>query len=159
MRNLVGAVVLLVLWSLAPQAHAVTLGVGSKLPELRLSDQHGVEATVGPDARFLVFTRDMDGGELVKEALAEDGSATLDRAKAVYVAEISRMPALVTRLFALPAMRKRGYRIVLDREGTSTAQLPSAQGKVTVMMLDAGKITKIEILDSAAAVRALLQTE
>ena len=132
-----------------------TLTPGSTLAPLTLTDQHDVAMTVGPQVRVVLFTRDMDGGDLVKEALAEHATL-LDSAQAVYVSDISGMPSIVARLFALPAMRKRPYRMLLDRDGTATAAIPSAKDKVTVLHLTDLRIDAIGYLDSATAVRAAL---
>lgn len=134
---------------------AATLAPGSPLPPLTLADQHDVAMTVGPPTRLILFTRDMDAGDLVKEALAEH-AALLGAAQAVYISDISGMPSLVARLFALPAMRKRPYRMLLDRDGRATADLPSTEGKVTLLTLSGERIEAIAYLDSADAVRAAL---
>ncbi len=141
----------------AAVAAAQTLGVGAPLPALTLVDQHDVALTIGPETRVILFTRDMDAGDLVKEALAEDGAARLAEADALVVADIERMPGVITTLFALPAMRKRPYRMLLDRDGKATAMLPSEEGKVTVLTLDALTITGLTYADSAAVVRGALE--
>lgn len=134
---------------------AATLAPGSTLAPLTLNDQHDAPLTIGPPIRLLLFTRDMDAGDLVKEALAEH-APLLDAAHAVYVSDIGGMPALIARLFALPAMRKRPYRMLLDRDGAATAAIPSEKGKVTVLHLADLRVESIDYLDSAAAVRAAL---
>jgi len=157
MINLFRVSILAIALSATVDAHAEPLHAGARLPELRLSDQHEVEATVGVDDEVVMFSRDMDAGSLVKEALAEHGGATLAAAKAVYVTDITRMPALITRLFALPSMRKRDYRILLDRDGKATEDFPSEEGKVTVIKLDEGVISEIVFVDTAAALLASLK--
>lgn len=142
----------------AAAAAAQTLGVGAKLPPIALVDQHDVATTIAPQTRVVLFTRDMDGGDLVKAALADDGAPRrLAEAQAVVVADIARMPGVITTLFALPAMRKRSYRMLLDHDGKATAMLPSEEGRVTVLTLDDGTITQVTYADSAAAVRAALE--
>jgi hypothetical protein len=126
------------------------------LPVITLTDQHDVEASIGPETRIIVFARDMEAADIVEEALAENGAAMLSAAGAVFVSDIHRMPGLITRLFALPAMRKRAYRMLLDREGTATASLPSQEEKVTVLRLEDLKIKSVDYIDSAAALRSIL---
>jgi NADPH-dependent ferric siderophore reductase len=136
-------------------ARAATLAPGTALPPLALTDQHDVAAAIGPETRVILFTRDMDAGDVAKEALAEQ-AALLAAAHAVYVADISGMPSLIARLFALPAMRKRPYRMLLDRDGRATADFPSRAGEVTMLRLGNGTIERIEFHASAAALRAAL---
>lgn len=133
-----------------------TLAPGSMLPPLTLPDQHDVAVTVGPTTRVILFTRDMDAGAIVKEALAEHG-ALLGRAQALYVSDISGMPSMVASLFAVPAMRNRPYRMMLDRDGKATADFPSEAGRVTLLRLADRRVESVAYLESAAAVRAALE--
>lgn len=147
---------LLLLSHLAPAAGAESLGPGMRLPDVVLVDQHDVAGGIPPDTRLVLFTRDMDAASIVKEALAEDGPALLGAAHAVCVADIEGMPAMITNLFALPAMRKRPYRLLLDRNGTLTTAWPSMPEKVTVLRLQALVIEQVDYVDSPEALRAAL---
>lgn len=145
--------------SVASSAHADPLGAGARFPERTLTDQHGVTAAIGVDDEIVIFSHDMDAGNIVKAALVEHGGATLAAAQAVYVADITAMPSVITTLFALPSMRKRDYRIFLDRDGKATADLPSKEGQVTVMKLDHGVISQVDFIDSPEQLRAMLGAE
>jgi hypothetical protein len=112
---------------------------------------------VGARVRRLLVTRDMKAGDIVKETLADAGAGHLDDRAAVYVADVSRMPALVTRLFALPKLRRRPYRMLLDRDGETMARFPSEEGRVTVLHLDAGRITRVVHAATVAELRAALE--
>jgi hypothetical protein len=142
---------------LVSSAHAEPLAPGMHLPEIRLADQHDKEASVGAEVRAILFTRDMDAGGLVKEALSEKGDEMLATAGAVYVSDISGMPGVIAKLFAVPSMSKRPYRMLLDRDGKVTADFPSEKGKVTVLHVENGKIESVEYLKSAGEVRAMLR--
>lgn len=141
--------------ALGTAAGAAPLAPGATPPPLLLVDQHDVAGSIGPDTQVVLFTRDMDGGDVAKAALAEH-AALLASAHAVYVADISGMPSLVARLFAVPAMRKRPYRILLDRDGAPTADIPSHAGAVTLIRLRGGVVESIVYLDTAAAVQNAL---
>jgi len=139
-----------------PEAAPPTVAVGDPLPALPLRDQHDVEARVDASTRIVLFTRDMDGGGFVKEALAAGGNEMLKKAQAVYVSDVSRMPGFVRSAFALPSMRRREYRVVIDEGGTVTATLPYREGEATVLKLDGGKIAAVSFAKSAAEVAAAL---
>lgn len=141
---------------IAPAWGAEPLAVGDALPALTLRDQHGEEHQVDAAARAVLFTRDMDAGAIVKTALADDGGRMLEAAGAVYVADVSRMPGLVRRMIAIPRMRRRGYRMLLDEEGEATARLPGGDGTATLLVLDARRITAIERHGDPEALRAAL---
>jgi len=148
-------VVPVVLLSSAALGAAASLEAGMRMPALTLSDQHDTEGALSADTRYVLFSRDMTAAKVVNEALEND-PAVLGTAHAVVVSDISGMPSLITKLFALPALRKRAYRILLDREGQMTADFPSEKGKVTVFRLHALTIERVEYVDAAAALRAML---
>jgi hypothetical protein len=137
-------------------ATAEPLGPGMQMPAITLADQHDVQATIGPETRVVIFARDMDAADIVEEALADGGAKVLADAGAVFISDIHRMPGIITRLFALPAMRKRPYRMLLDREADVTESFPSQEEKVSLIRLDELEIEGIEYFDSAAALRAAL---
>jgi hypothetical protein len=132
---------------------APPLRVGDTLPELTLQDQHGAQRVVDATARVILFSRDMDGGDVLKTALEDLPEGTLEERSVVYVSDISGMPGIIARLFAVPSMRRRPYPMLLDRTGEATALLPDQPGQATMIHLDALRITRIEHFDDAEAAR------
>jgi len=135
---------------------ATTLDVGMRVPALTLTDQHGADGSVSLATRCVFFNRDMASAKIVQEGLTDTPSPALETARTVVVSDISAMPSIITKLFAVPAMRKRPYRILLDRDGKVTSDFPSEKGKVTVLYLKDLTIERLEFVDSAAALRAAL---
>jgi hypothetical protein len=133
--------------------------VGATIPSFALEDQHGVRAEIDEKVGVLVLTRDMDGGDVVKQALADEDQAFLDGRRAAYVADVSRMPALVTRFIAVPRMRDRRYRILLDRKGEIVPDFPVTQGKPTVVRLDRLRIVRIEHPGTPAELRSAITAD
>jgi hypothetical protein len=129
---------------------------GAVLAPIALEDQHGAPGGVDASTRGVLLTRDMDAGAFVREALAEDGAGQLERAGAVYVADVHRMPALIRRLVALPRMRERPYRVLVDADGAPTAPLPAEEGKVTWLRLDGLQVVEARFLTGAEQVRSAL---
>jgi hypothetical protein len=132
--------------------------VGDTLEPFSLEDQHGETRTVDASVRAILFSRDMDGGTLIKDALADEPAGFLEARGVVYVADINGMPRIIARLFALPSMRKRSYEMLLDRDGTTTAMLPDEEGRATLIRLDALRITAIASLETAEDIDAELAT-
>jgi hypothetical protein len=130
--------------------------VGDRIAAFTLETQHGEPASVDAATRILLFSRDMEGGELLKEALDGVTAEDLEERGAAYVSDISGMPSLVARLFALPAMRRRSYVMLLDRDGATTARLPDAPGQATLIHLDALRIERIQHAPDAATIRSSL---
>ena len=147
----------LVALGLAAPAGGEPYAVGSVLPALSLEDQHGEPRTLDALVRVVLFSRDMDGGGVVKQALADDGPDFLERNGAVYVADVSAMPGLVLRLMARPAMRRRPYPMLLDEQGDATADFPSQKGKATLLFVERSKVVRITYVGTADALRGALE--
>jgi len=131
--------------------------VGSVLPALSLEDQHGETRTLDASLRVVLFSRDMDGGGVVKQALADDGPDFLERNGATYVADVSAMPGLVLRLMARPAMRRRPYPMLLDEQGDATADFPSQKGKATLLFLERSKVVGVATVGTPDELREALE--
>jgi len=138
---------------LAPcAALAQAAAVNDTLAAIALEDQHGEPGGVDAATRGVLLSRDMDGGGLVREALATDGAAQLERAGAVYIADVHGMPGLVRRFIAIPRMRERPYRVLLDTDGAPTAALPGEEGKATWLRLEGLRVVEIRFLTSSEEV-------
>ncbi len=132
--------------------------VPDRLEAFELADQHGAPHRVDGSVKVVLLSRDMDGGAVVRGALEGKGERAgpfLAERGAVYVADVSRMPAIVRSLFALPRMRGRPYPVLLDTSGEVTAGLPSREGRATVLWLDELRPVRVELVDSP---EALLET-
>ena len=112
--------------------------VGERLTPWTLLDQHDQPYTLDTRTQTLLVARNMDGAKLIKAALQDQPKGYLEARKAVFVADIQRMPSLIGKLFAIPAMRDYSYRVVLDRDGKIVAQYPGAEDKVLWLQLDNG---------------------
>jgi hypothetical protein len=137
------------------------IGVGALLPAVTLSDQHGEAHAVDASRRALLFSRDMDGGGVIRallepDALDEPATAFLERHGAVCVADVHRMPSLVRRIIAKPRMRKRPYPLLLDEQGDATAAWPSREGHATLIRLDGLRVVEVLHTRDPASLRDAL---
>lgn len=150
-RTLVTALLLAPLW-----APATPVETGGSLPTLVLNDQHDKPVAVTPATRQLVFAADKPASDLASSVLAAQAPGVLGRHGIVYVADISAMPALVTRMFALPRLRELPFAIGLAREAAALAHLPRQGGRVTVLDLHEGAVTQIRYAGDAQALQQAL---
>jgi hypothetical protein len=141
----------------ATRAGAEPLAAGSTLPPLRLPDQHGEIHAIDESVRVVIFTRDMKGGGIVKEALGDDGSAFLERNHALYVSDVSRMPGIIRSAIAKPRLRGRGYPILLDEEGKPTADFPTTEGRATLLLLEKLRVVRVEQVGSVEELREAVE--
>jgi hypothetical protein len=125
-------------------AAAAVLQPGDTLPAINLKDQHEKPVAIAPDTKLIFFAAEMDGSRLMTNALATLPPTSLKDKNAVYIADISGMPGLISSVFALPKMQKEAYTVALIRDSKETASLPRKPGAVTVLRLDGGKVSAVD---------------
>ena len=155
----------LLVWALALSvmlmtnaAFAQPYAVGDAIEAFTLEDQHGESRAVDASVKVILFSRNMEGGDVLKQGLADVEPDYLNGKQAVYVADISRMPGLIATMFAIPAMRNRPYSMLLDRDGKTTARLPDAEGQATLIFLDGLTVERIVQVTEPPAVRRELES-
>jgi len=148
---------LFVACALSAQAQTNTLRAGDPLPTLTLKDQHDKPVVVPADLRQVIFAADNGGAGLVTGWLDAQPKDWLQQTKRVYLADIHKMPGLITRMFALPKLREKPYRIVLGREEADLAAFPRKKDCVTLLPFEAGKLGQAAFVCDAQALQAALK--
>ena len=141
---------------------AAPLVPGAPAPVITLEDQHGKPVRVDASTRRLLFSAERGVNEMVSKVLLAQASGVLERQETVYLADISAMPAVITRLIALPRMRELPFAIGLVREPAQVAQvadLPRQPGAATVLRFVDGKLVDIHLARNEGQLRAALGLE
>ena len=142
---------LLPLW-----AHA--LEVGERVAPWTLLDQYDQAFTLDNRTQTLLVARSMEGAKLVNAALQGQPKGYLEARHAVFLADIERMPRLIAKMFAVPAMRDYSYRVMLDREGRVAPKYPGAVDSVLWLQLKDGQLVAQHEYATAAQLREALET-
>lgn len=122
-----------------------------------LLDQYDKPYTQDDNLKVLLVARDMAGGKLVKAALEGLPQDYLPQRHAVFVADISKMPGMIAKLFAVPAMRDYNYRVLLDRESRVASHYEVAADGVLWVTLEHGKPVSSQSYSAAPALRQALE--
>jgi hypothetical protein len=105
----------------------------------------------------VLYVNSMRGKKITRDALEAVDLSCLDGGRVVYLADISGMPSLISKLIAVPRMRDYGYPVWLDYNGLATGQLPVREEAVTLISVQAGAIRGLEfITDSHTLAEKLL---
>lgn len=131
-------------------------------PVLNLSNlvnQFG-EPFKGRDGGALVMlVAGMKVKDMVRETLTEVDPGCLQDGRIIYLANISGMPKLVSKLIAVPRLRDLSYPVWLDYSGEVAAGLPFHKGQVTLLSLgDSRRITGVSFTDTQAILKDQLLT-
>lgn len=131
--------------------------VGDTLAPWTLLDQYDQPYTFGNDAQILLVARSMDAAKIVNGALQDTPKTFLESRHAVFVADIQKMPAIIAKMFAVPAMRAYSYRVMLDRESRVVPRYSGDVDKVLMLRLHNGKVVSQTQFDSAQSLRGALE--
>ncbi|WP_339541719.1 FAD/FMN-containing dehydrogenase [Pseudomonas sp. JAI120] len=136
---------------------AQAIEVGERLAPWTLLDQFDQAYTLDNQAQILLVARSMDAAKLVDAALQGQPKGYLEARHAVFVADIQRMPRLIAKLFAVPAMQSYNYRVMLDRDARIAPHYPAAADKVLWLQLDNGTLVSQHEYGTAAELRQALE--
>ena len=110
------------------------------------------------DTKWLIFSYNRSGGDWVKNAFDQLEIKKPQAHGWIYVSDISKMPSLITKIFALPKMRDYAFPMALDMEGDATKDWPRQEESVTVMQLDQLNVTKTEYFKDEKSLIDFLKT-
>lgn len=112
---------------------ADTLKTGDLLPQLSLNDQHDKATIIDKGVTRIIFAADNTAASLVTAMLDSKDPSWLTQTNSVYLADIHKMPSLISKMFALPQLREKPYRIILGREEADLAMFARQKGCVTLI--------------------------
>ena len=133
--------------------------VGEKLAPRTLLDQFEAEASLDGETRLLLVASSREAAGLVDEALKGKPDGYLAARNALYVADVSQMPSMVTNWVLIPSMRSADYRILLDRDSLVAPEHLGAGDEVLWLELDDLKVLERQTFDSSEALREALERQ
>ena len=128
---------------------ANALIIGDSTPTFDIKDQFEKAQKISTDAKTILVAGDKATGEILKEYLLKKEKGFLEANKTYYVADISGMPSLISKFFALPKMKKYPFSILLVDE-EQTKSFSKKEDNITVYSVTDGKISAIKYIKTAA---------
>lgn len=136
---------------------AVPYTVGQSVAPLELEDQHGNHTTLTAMPKTLIMAYEKGTGATVNEYLNAQDKGYLKKYNAAFVADISQMPGLVTKLFALPKMRKYVHTVLLIQDEQQGLQFPSKEEKITVMKFQDNILAQVTFITTTDELKAAIE--
>jgi len=131
--------------------------VGQTLESMAFNDQHGQRRVIDESTRMVLFAADRAAAKQVHAAIERQGADYLLNQQVIYVADISRMPWFIARIFAIPRMQDYDYPIALGRKSEDCAEFPRQKGTVSLIYLDQQKLKKIIFAATADMILPLIE--
>ena len=96
-------------------AWAKPLDINDSLPIITLNDQFGNSHTIDKNVSKIIISFDKKSSVLANKfiSLKKDSAHYLSENNMAFIANISAMPSLITKLFAMPKMKKYKHTILL----------------------------------------------
>ena len=156
MRSLLSVAVIFACTACATQPTSSPLEIGNKVDFSLLEDQFGNSFRFEKNMELLIFTDDMQASRDVRDTMGKVAPGCYEQGKLVFMADISGMPRLITRLIALPKMRDYGFPVWLDYEGDATGALPVKDEFISMISINNGAITDIDFVIGGDAVLSVI---
>ncbi|NQY94301.1 MAG: hypothetical protein HRT43_09070 [Campylobacteraceae bacterium] len=118
---------------------AETLKVGDAFPSITLDDQFEKTHTVSLESKRVLVAYDKSMSTILKEFLLEKEDDFLTKNKTVYIGDISGMPSLISRFFAIPKMKKYPFSILFLDDKNRNA-FSKKEDFISVYTLENGKV-------------------
>lgn len=137
-------------------AYAEPVTVGQALPTLAIQDQHEQSWQMTNTTRLLILATNRSASGVVQNLLNTQDKHFLSSRHALYAADLSRMPGLITRSFALPALRELAYPVGIVMNGQLLKDWPRHDKAVTLLWLNKGTLERIEFAQDDTQLRHAL---
>ncbi|MFA5720698.1 MAG: hypothetical protein WC920_00310 [Aliarcobacter sp.] len=134
---------------LALGLNAASLSIDSSIVDIKIKDQFDKVHTLNSDVKTILFASDKGTSDMLRDYLLplSEKENILEKNGAVYVADISGMPSLISKFIALPKMKKYPFSILL-LDDSNKDNFVKEDGKIIVYSVVDGKITNIEKISS-----------
>ena len=140
----------------APLVGLAAPQTGQLLPELKLKDQFEQPWSVVSGTKLVLFSSSRKASDMLQAVLGDQPKGFLASRQTVYLADMSRMPGLVTRMFALPALRKMPFSVGVVLDENLLADWPRQADAVTLIGLRNERVSSVTFATSDADVRTAL---
>lgn len=109
--------------------------VGKELAGFSFKNQFDKEVKLDGKVKKIIFVFTKPTGHLVREYLKKQPKNYLESRETLFIADISGMPSIIAKMFAIPDMKKSSYSILLIREKDNAKMFRNEQHKDAVMII------------------------
>ena len=137
-------------------AYSSSLKLNDKISNFSLTDQFDRIHTITSEVSTIVITFEKETLNSVNDFLSKKERDFLEKNNAIFIANISCLPNIFTRMFTLPKLRDYKYSILLIYDEKS-AKFFEVENKITVYSIENGIVKNIRYLNSIFELEEILK--
>lgn len=129
----------------------------SQLDDFKYETPHKRPIKVPKSTQLVIFAFEKDTGALVNDYLVKQSPFYLPKHHAVFIADINRMPSIITKMFALPKMQKYKHPLYLHYTDQLERVVPHKEEKLTLARIKEGKVESIRYISTTAELKEAIE--
>jgi NADPH-dependent ferric siderophore reductase len=122
------------------------INAGHPFPSLTLEDQFKKSHTITPEEQMVLISFERSVSNSFTAFMDQQPKGFLAGRNTLFISDISAMPTLISKMFALPKMQKYNYTALLNYEDAFDKQFEKQEGKLTLYRLEGGKVASVEFI-------------
>jgi len=129
----------------------------NQLNNFKYETPQGRQMKVPKSTELVVIAFEKDTGALVNEFLDTQDPFYMPKRRAVFIADINKMPTIITNMFALPKLKKYKHLIYLHYEDQFQNSVPQKEEMITLLRIKDAKVDSISYLSTKEELKAAIE--
>lgn len=129
----------------------------SMLNALKYETPNGRQMKIPRKSKFIIVAFEKDTGKLVNEYLNTQDPYYLIKRHGIFIADINKMPSIITKMFALPKLRKYKHLIYLHFDEVFETIVPHKEEEITIIRVQDQKITDISFVKTTQELKNAIE--
>jgi hypothetical protein len=124
--------------------------IGKKLKDFTLKNQFDKEFSLQDSTKKVIFVFTKPTGHLVREYLLTKPQGFLEEKHILFIGDVSGMPGIIFKMFALPDFQKSKYSVLLIRDKEESKAFRNEEHKDEVMIIELDKkiVTAVKFIST-----------
>ncbi|MDT8337708.1 MAG: hypothetical protein RQ763_00770 [Sulfurimonas sp.] len=117
----------------------------------------GRQMKIPKKTKLVIVAFEKDTGALVNEYLNTQSPFYLPKNNSVFIADINKMPSVITNMFALPKLQKYKHLIYLHYGEKFQNAVPNEEQKITLLHIEGSKIKEISFISTKEELKMAIE--
>lgn len=117
----------------------------------------GRQMKIPKKTKLVIAAFEKETGALVNEYLDTQSPFYLLKHNSIFIADISKMPSIVTSMFALPKLQKYKHLIYLHYGDKFQSTVPNKEQKVTLLRIEDSNIKEISYISTSQELKMAIE--